>query len=233
MRQLEERVESLVELLNTSKVQNTSSSSTHADNSLATAAASGDIPTAVASLTDTHGFSAPYMILDDSADADEVSVPYDPVEAGLITEAQANLSLSEYRDGCHQQFPFVVVDASLDANALRREQPFLFLSIMAATATRTPTIQRILAEEFRESVATHIVECEHKGLEVLQGLLVHAAYYSFFYSPGKQQLSLMIQLCVATVQDLGISKSSKADPNPGKDIAEKRAVLGTYVLAAG
>lgn len=158
---------------------------------------------------------------------------YDPIEAGVVTDDQAAACLDEFRFSFCQQFPFVIVDAC-SARTLCKEKPFLFLAILTVTTYRTPTIQRILDEEFRDQVAIRIIGCAHKGLELLQGLLVHTAFYHFFYRPGKQQLTLMVQLCVAAVQDMGVSRNVRAQHNtdPRMAVVEKRAILGTYYLAA-
>jgi hypothetical protein len=161
---------------------------------------------------------------------------YDPVDLGLLKQDNAIVLLDEFRGDYTQYFPFVVLDASTELHALRCEQPFLFLSIMAVMTYRTPSIQHILAESFRDQIAARIVGCTLKGLEILQGLLVHSAYYHFFYKPGKQQLALMIQLCVATTQELGLGGKCKdrdmSNVAPILSAAENRAVLGTYYLAA-
>ncbi|KAH7383846.1 hypothetical protein BKA66DRAFT_511923 [Pyrenochaeta sp. MPI-SDFR-AT-0127] len=164
-------------------------------------------------------------------------IAYDPVDDGLIDQVQANALLDDFRTSLIEQFPFVVLDVSADADTLRQQQPFLFLSIMTATTYKTPTLQHILAEKFRDQVAVRIVGSSHKGLEILQGLLVHAAYYQFFYRPRKQQLAVMLQLCIAMVQDLGQAKNTREhhnkSPTSSTSQAEKRALLGAYYLAAG
>jgi hypothetical protein len=161
---------------------------------------------------------------------------YDPVNSGLVDEDTAATLLDRFCNYFTQSFPFVVLDVSISVNTMRREQPFLFLSIMAAMAYKTPNLQRELAEEFKNQVAERIMSCSLKGLETLQGLLIYSAYYHFFYRPGFQQLSLIVQMCVATAQELGPSKRPRYRTEKGKmkerSSAEDRALLGTYYLAA-
>jgi hypothetical protein len=160
---------------------------------------------------------------------------YDPVHAGLLDETLTIQYFDEFRTEYTICFPFVVLDPSLDSSTMRREQPFLFLSIMATMAYRTPSTQRALGEAFKQQVATRIVGNSHKGLEMLQGLLVHAAYYHYYYQPGHQQLALMIQMCVAMAQELRLSRrfQNRASEAPPKlSNAGNRALLGTYYLAA-
>jgi hypothetical protein len=145
--------------------------------------------------------------------------------------------VEEFRRELPESFPFVVLDRATDAAALKNEQPFLFLSIMTIMAHRTPSLQLTLADTFKEQVAARIVGNSLKGLEVLQGLLLHAAYYQHYYRPGKQQLALIIQMCVATAQELGTGRKCIVGNDTSKSSsslsgAEERAYLGTFYLAA-
>jgi len=68
--------------------------------------------------------------------------------------------------------------------------------------------------------------------------------YHFFYNPIEQQMAIMLQLCVAMVQDLGLSRNPRGKarkiilgeyghrPTHEQSLAEKRAFLGTYYLTA-
>jgi hypothetical protein len=232
MNQLEQRVETLMGMLSASDI--TSDTPTE-DRSCASAVDSRatDVDTARPNVS-----SQLYLTPEDSPTQNYAGTyaVYDPVEAGHLEQDEAANLIDEFRQKYSECFPFVVVDPSIDTNTLRREQPFLFLSIMATMTYRDPSTQRILAETFRDQVAIRIMACTHKGLEVLQGLLVHSAYYHFFYQPGKQQLALMIQFCVATAQELGLARKCKerdiSSVAPVLSAAENRALLGTYYLAA-
>lgn len=175
----------------------------------------------------------------------ETFAAHDPVDAGVIEQRDAALLLRDYQSFFVNSFPFVVIPAATDANALRRQQPFLFLAIMAVTATKSPQVQEALAEEMKNQIAARIIGRSQKSLEILQGLLVFAAFYHYFYQPERQQLSIIIHLCVAIIQDLGISKNprdkarkfmsgveNEALLKSERPIAEKRAFLGTFYLTA-
>ncbi|KAF2030238.1 hypothetical protein EK21DRAFT_66021 [Setomelanomma holmii] len=161
---------------------------------------------------------------------------YDPVETGLLGNHEVAMLLEEFRVENSQCFPFVLLDESISTDDFRHAQPFLFLSIMAVMSYRTPGVQNSLAEEFRDQVAFRITDCSLKGLEALQALLIHVAYYHFFYKPGKQQLALMVQMCVATAQDLGLARKLRDrdvfSSAPRAPPAEDRALLGTYFISA-
>lgn len=164
---------------------------------------------------------------------------YDPVTAGLIDEQHAYRLVDEFKKSFVWSFPFVVVE--VNGPTLRSQEPFLFHSILTVTAYDTPGLQCVLSDKLRHEIA-RIVEYSRKTLGILQGLLVYGGWYHGFYHPVTQQLTIVVQLCVALVHDLGLSKTAK--PKPGKwpitdcgtgrpkgTVAEKRAFLGTYVLS--
>ncbi|EAT91232.1 hypothetical protein SNOG_01583 [Parastagonospora nodorum SN15] len=152
---------------------------------------------------------------------------YDPVDAGILQGSEATELLDEFRRDYTDCFPFVVVDPALDVDTLRQEQPFLFLSIMSIMAYRTPSIQRALGEAFRRQIGTRIVGSSHKGLEMLQGLLLYSAYYHYYYRPRQQQLVLMTQILSVKAKSRGFSDAPSVLTN-----AENRAMLGTFYIAA-
>lgn len=156
---------------------------------------------------------------------------FDPVGSGLLEDSEAAELLNDYRCNHLKSFPFIIVDTNMTADTLRHQQPFLFLSIMAAMAYKTPEKQIILGQEFLNQIGYRVVNCAHKSLEILQGLLIHTAFYHFFYQVGKQQLALMVSLCVAATQDFGLPNRWRSCAGLGKSFAEQRAVLGTYYLA--
>jgi hypothetical protein len=239
VKQLEQRVESLIDLLAVNGQHNDDQASTGTPASVFTASVETDYPVASA----TTAYSTPEETsANQSKDYGQIPA-YDPIEAEMITEDHASLLLKQFRESFILSFPFVVVPASANVNTMRRHQPFLFLAIMATMTFKTPIIQHALAEEFKSQIASRIIGYSHKSLEILMGLLIYAAWYHFFYRPKNQQLSVVIQLCVAMTQDLSLAKDQKdkariLDPkrSPREAIerssAEKRAFLGTYFVVA-
>jgi hypothetical protein len=149
--------------------------------------------------------------------------------------------VEEFKTSFMEFFPFVVVEG--ETSELRSSQPFLFHSILTVTAWANPHLQYVLSEELRRQLA-RIIEHSQKGLGILQGLLVYGAWYHAFYHPATQQLAIIIQLCVAMVQDLGLSRNGKlkvgtphmtecgvVNSRPTGCLAEKRAYLGTFFLS--
>jgi hypothetical protein len=165
--------------------------------------------------------------------------PFDPVNAGLISEQHAYRLVDQFKQHFVWAFPFVVVD--VDGSTLRRQEPFLFHAILTVTAHDAPGLQYTLSDKLRHEIG-RIVECSKKSLGILQGLLIYGGWYHGFYHPMYQQLTVIVQLCVALVQDLGLSKNTNIKPGKwstadyggisraNRTLHEKRAFLGTYFL---
>ncbi|KAH8732874.1 hypothetical protein GQ44DRAFT_721115 [Phaeosphaeriaceae sp. PMI808] len=231
VRQLEQRVESLIDLIaSKNDIENLHDDAVP----IQAITPESNVPTGPAFLDPSK----------DLAPTPKVEAPpfpfYDPVDAGILGEQHAYRLVREFETSFLLSFPFVVLD--VDGPTLRRQNPFLFHAILAVTAYDTPKIQYQLSEELRCQVA-RTIEYSHKSFGLLQGLLVYVAWYHTFYHPANQQIAIMIQLCVALVQDLGLSKNSKAKPakwnlpcdivpgrSKGTPLSEKRAYLGTFFV---
>lgn len=148
-----------------------------------------------------------------------------------------------YRLKAVQHFPFVVPPPSATLESLRRHHPFLLLGMLSAMTVHDCSIQRQLGEEVRLQIYNRIMLGFEKSEDLLQGLLVHLAFYQYHLRPQRQQMLLITQLCVNLVYDLGLDdlrgfgrELQKEVPQSGVDICnratEARLLLGTYYLAA-
>lgn len=234
VRQLEQRVESLIDLLHT---KNTDVSSNQKNLTTTTQVVTPESSTQA----DTTAHVSPRPDLHQKWIEAANFRALDPVTAGLIEEEHAYRLVRKFQESFVWSFPFVVIDT--DGPTLRQQEPFLFHAILTVTANDTPPIQHDLSESFRRELG-RLVEYARKSLGILQGLLVYGGWYHGFYHPASQQLSTVVQLCVAMVQDLGYSTPLKRRPGkfsasecsifnrPSGSLSEKRAFLGTWYLSA-
>jgi hypothetical protein len=244
VKELEQRVETLIDLIGVNG-QPIDSQPFHPSNSTpATSASIAPIETSHTTVSANTAYSSPEETSTSTTNNYGKSDAYDPIEAGTVSEHCATPLLDQFRNSFTSSFPFVMIPASANVGTLRRHQPFLFLAIMATMTFETPTIQHALVAELKCQIASRVIRSSHKSLEILQGLLVYAASYHFFHRPKNQQLSVILQLCVAMTQDLNLTKDprSKArnqDPTRysreplEQSSAEKRAFLGTFFVVAG
>jgi hypothetical protein len=172
----------------------------------------------------------------------------DVIDSGLLGISDANSLFHYFQTTFISRFPFIILPPQTTADSLRLASPFLFLSIMAATTFHNPPIQRHLGSLIKRKICSQLIMRAERSLDLLQGLLVHLAWYHYFLNPQAPQMSLVLQLCIALVHELGIDKSPcerKKDKfgienevsgdgqnESSRSLEEKRALLGTYFLAS-
>jgi hypothetical protein len=185
VKQLEQRVDTLINLLAVNGQQIGDDQRANSVSHLPTpqprtAAEDKTSPQSAVDIPETAQQSPPYITPVDTPSRDCVDEepfnPYDPVEAGVLTRERTSQLLKEFSNSFVQSFPFVVIPVATDSDSLRLNSPFLFLAIMAVTSYQTPPIQRVLAKELKEQIASRIIRNSHKSLEILQGLLVYAGW---------------------------------------------------------
>ncbi|KAJ5993843.1 transcriptional regulator family: Fungal Specific TF [Penicillium sp. IBT 35674x] len=148
------------------------------------------------------------------------------VDRGLLSEAEAERLITSFKCDFVSKFPFVLLQRGETADTLRRTQPFLFLCVVAATMGSVLPLRKIVTDEIMKHVTSRIVARSERNLELLRGLLVHSAWYSYPAERHHPRLLLFTQFCVSISHDLGLHK--KADPTSD----EQRALLGTYWLSS-
>ena len=164
---------------------------------------------------------------------------------------QSEEALTIFRRDFCPEFPFVLLSSDETSESLRRNKPFLSLSILAATSYAHPQLQRGLAREISKQIASRMIIDNEKSLDLLQGLLVHLAWYHYyFHEGGSSQILLLLQLCVTLVNRMGLTRdhstcgTAKYDQlaeapqeigtSPEKSsLPELRAFLGTFYLCSG
>ncbi|GLA25748.1 hypothetical protein AnigIFM63326_002516 [Aspergillus niger] len=149
------------------------------------------------------------------------------VDRGLLSPAETERMLTTFKADFVRKFPFVLIPHGETAARLRVREPFLFLCIVAATMSSAHPLRKTVAEEVMTHVTSRIVARSERSLELLRGLLVHCAWYSYPAEKYHPRLLLLVQLCTSILYDLGLHKRNRL----GAD--EQRALLGTYWMSVG
>jgi hypothetical protein len=167
---------------------------------------------------------------------------FDVIDRGLVSIETAQTLLDQFRCKAVQNFPFVVIPSDATLNSVRKNTPFLFLSIIASMSVDDSPLQRRLGEEIRTQIHQRMLLGYESSLEMLQGLLVHISWHYYFILPHKQQALLLSQLCVTLVYQLeinkGLNKKRKARVDLRDhdqdyiDTSKIRAMLGTYYISS-
>ena len=160
----------------------------------------------------------------------------DIIDRGLLTLEHARALVASFTRDFVPHFPFVVLDAAESADKLRRDSPFLFLCIAAATLSSNPTLQTELGDEICREVSSRLLIRSERSLDLLRGLLVHSTWCHYFARPGHAQIFMFVQLCTTVAHDLNLLK--KCSASSGQDLRdeaahgdEQRAFLGAFWLS--
>lgn len=95
--------------------------------------------------------------------------------ASEITPLEAQFYLDRFRTGFVPYLPFVIITASTTAEQLRLSSPILWLCIMTVASNNTTTQTR-LSMKVREMLGREIFVKGTRNLDILQGILVYAAW---------------------------------------------------------
>ncbi|KAJ5917169.1 hypothetical protein N7466_010723 [Penicillium verhagenii] len=149
------------------------------------------------------------------------------VDRGLLSQVEAEHLLTTFQIDLVPKFPFVVLPRGETASRLRHQTPFLFLCVVAATIGSAHPLRQTISEEIMKHLNLRVVERSERNMELLRGLLVHSAWYSYPAERYHPRLLLLMQFCISILYDLGLHKK------PGLSLDEQRALLGVYWLSVG
>lgn len=169
---------------------------------------------------------------------------------GLIDDKLAKELLSKYRVQKVPHFPFVVIPPEADAATLREQSPFLLLCILTASLEHNPKLQEELELVVRKEIANRIVVGIERNMDLLQGLLVHGAWYHYHWKTYHTHMYMLLQMTLMVTADLCLDKQEsfrmQTIPAEGKEpdsaygtkgstsqtAAQQRALLGCYYLCS-
>lgn len=156
----------------------------------------------------------------------------------------ANKLLLKYRAQKMSQFPFVIVPPELDLQSLRQQSPFLLLCILTASCEHDPSLQHALEAVVRQEVASRLIVNVGRNIDLLQGLLVHAAWYHYHWRTYHTHMYMLLQMTMTVVADLALDRQQgfgmQDIPREGRGndtwsahkAAGQRALLGCYYLCS-
>ncbi|EPS42532.1 hypothetical protein H072_3502 [Dactylellina haptotyla CBS 200.50] len=131
----------------------------------------------------------------------------DVIDRKLLTMEQASTMFKHYNENLAPHFPAVTFPAGTTAQDVRKQKPFLFLSILAAaSAIFDPDLNRLLNKEVIRGIADRVIITGEKSLEIIQVLNIATLWY---YPPDQFEELKFYQLThIAAVMaiDCGINK---------------------------
>lgn len=102
--------------------------------------------------------------------------PQDPISKGILRFDQAAESLQLFRSQ-NASFPFIVVPSHLSIDMLRRERPFLLLTILLLGSHKNAEMLPALHHDVKETISQKMIIEGEKSIDLLQGLLVYLCWY--------------------------------------------------------
>lgn len=104
---------------------------------------------------------------------------FDPFQRGLLSLEAGKDLLNYFTTKMTAHFPFVVLPESLDIAHFAETRPCLCLAALAAAASGDVRLQRALGRLFNDMIGLLVAKGPCHSLDLLQGLLVHIAWYEF------------------------------------------------------
>ncbi|KAK6340211.1 hypothetical protein TWF730_001978 [Orbilia blumenaviensis] len=131
----------------------------------------------------------------------------DVIDRKLVTMELANRMFNHYNDNLAPHFPAVTFPPGTTSQDIRKQKPFLFLAILAASsAIFDPDLNRLLNKEVIRGIAERVIINGEKSLEIIQVLNIATLWY---YPPDQFEELKFYQLThIAAVMaiDCGINK---------------------------
>lgn len=101
----------------------------------------------------------------------------DIVDRGIITMDRAALLWDRYNQQMAPHLPGVVFPPDMTVGELRKTKPILFLAIMSAASSETPSVQRVVVKELMQVFADKIMITGEKSIEIVQALNISVIWY--------------------------------------------------------
>lgn len=138
---------------------------------------------------------------------------------------------------------FVVIPSEVDLQTVRQRSPFLLLCVLTASLEHDFALQESLEALVRQEIAHRLIMKVERNLDLLQGLLVHAAWYHYHWKTYHTHMYMVLQMAIMVVVDLGldkeegfrmqvISREGKETNQVSHSASGQRALLGYYYLCS-
>ncbi|KAK5988996.1 Transcription factor -like protein [Cladobotryum mycophilum] len=163
------------------------------------------------------------------------------------TPVEAEAYLNKFRQWL-EFWPFMRLDPDISSDMLRRERPFLWLSIMNITTTSLPQ-QYLLRERLRQEISQRLIVNSERSMDLLLGLLTHISWATLNSgNGGKPFLTLFIQMAASIIYEMGLTKFPNEEhysaicfkvwggrfqyPSKDRTMEERRAVLSVWFMSS-
>ncbi|KAK5451472.1 hypothetical protein LTS15_008237 [Exophiala xenobiotica] len=134
----------------------------------------------------------------------------DVISDKVVSRAEAELLVAEYRLQFADSFPYVVLSDRTTLSDLRQDGPMLLLAILATTSWKDRTLQEVLNQVFLKKPSSELIVRGKRDLDLLQGLLIYLNWLHLHVTPQTQQAYRLRAIASTVAIDFGITR------RPGK-----------------
>lgn len=99
----------------------------------------------------------------------------DVISRGLVTLEKAEESVQHFRSTASNS-PFVIISPGTSIDYLRRQKPFLLLTVLAMATVNNMKLQKLLDQEIRDTLGRRVFMSGEKSLDLLQGILIYLTW---------------------------------------------------------
>jgi hypothetical protein len=191
--------------------------------------------------------------VDAHSDTGSYEGPDDVVSRGLISLSEADDLFNRFLNHYMVEFPLVVFPAGTTSEDVRSSNPTLFLAIIAAASgSSDQTIFRALNVELLQEFAEKVMIRSTKCLELVQAMLVMAAWYfppdrfedlkhyQYIHMAATMAMDIGLSDAVDTMQPSASRAPSLSHGSPASveeantgEVEKYRTILSCYLLCAG
>lgn len=242
-RQLEDKVDSLVELLAQAQSENHETRGTTSLQSTGRSAAG--VEAGVHSSVSDRGIPPEHDVTScySQSSGQEVADCADYSLLAMPSETTDKL-FSKYSKQFAPCFPFVTFPSSETASTMRVNRSMTLQALLSVSLYQEPDIQQRAAESVAHNIKRKMMSRSHYSFDLLQSILLHLCWYHYRFRNRHQEFYLMIQYAITLCHELGIDRSpgEKRSDLPIRALEEStmegsrteqwRALLGTYQQAA-
>lgn len=149
------------------------------------------------------------VVNSETGDSMQSVQPFDVIDRGLLSMAEASRLYARYTYELVQYFPTVILPDGYDAVDIRRTKPTLFLAVIAAASgSSNAELNVSLNKEILQVYADQIVIKGEKSLELIQSMLITIAWYCPPDNFEELKFYQYIHMAATMALDLGIGKKT-------------------------
>ena len=166
-----------------------------------------------------------------------------------VSPFEAEECLEHFRVQKCKYFPFIFLPATVTAAELRRERPYLFLAILAASV-KSASRQAAIGARLRRLYADKLIVEHERSLDLMLSLICFLGWGHFHLGPHPF-LSMYSHMLVALAHDLSLERpppiegdshpmacvkshgfTVKLQVSPIRSMEERRAIVSAYFITS-